>query len=129
MERPPLGLISGAVNDTKKQASRTLRKTMTPAEHILWEKLRDRRLDGLRFRRQVVLRGFIVDFYCHHRSLVVEVDGPIHNQQANYDEDRDRALAALGLRVLRIPNADVRARLPATLLRISQAARSPQLTS
>jgi len=80
---------------------------MTEAEQILWQRLRANRLSGWHFRRQQVIGGFIVDFYCHAASLAVEVDGPVHAMQTGYDVERDRVLTAYGLRVLRLKNRDV----------------------
>jgi len=93
---------------------------MTPEEKILWEHLRDRRLNGLKFRRQQVIEGFIVDFYCHAAGVVVEVDGAVHRAQTDYDRERDRLLTARGLRVLRVTNTDVRERLDEVLKRIAE---------
>ena len=63
---------------------------------------------GLHLRRQQVIDGFVVDFYCHRRALVVEVDGGVHERQTSYDGERDRLLAERGLRLLRVPNEEVR---------------------
>jgi very-short-patch-repair endonuclease len=90
--------------------ARALRKVMTLEEVILWQHLRELRPQGLHFRRQVPLGSFIVDFCCKRPRLVVEVDGGQHNlaDHALKDEQRDRDLAALGYRVLRFWNSDVR---------------------
>jgi very-short-patch-repair endonuclease len=93
---------------------------MTAEEKILWQHLRINRLNGLHFRRQQVIDGFIVDFYCHKAKLVVEVDGGIHQHQVEYDAARDKVLTARGLRVLRIRNEDVRRRLEEVLARIAK---------
>jgi very-short-patch-repair endonuclease len=95
--------------------ARELRRCMTPAESFLWEKLRKKALGGMKFNRQhpirVELEGrdvfVVVDFFCHARRLVVEVDGPVHNNQKEEDAIRTRALAQLGLRVIRFSNAEV----------------------
>ncbi|MCC7362106.1 MAG: DUF559 domain-containing protein [Anaerolineales bacterium] len=81
-----------------------LRREMTPAEKQLWARLRANRLGGWHFRRQQVISGFIVDFYCHRAGLVVEVDGPIHQGQAAADAERDAILRAHDLRILRFTN-------------------------
>ena len=73
-------IVGQAVDSVKVERSKELRKEMTPAEKILWGQLRGRRLRGLHFRRQQVIEGFIVDFYCHAAGIVVEVDGPIHEE-------------------------------------------------
>ncbi len=75
---------------------------------MLWQRLRENRLGGLHFRRQQVIDGFIVDFYCHAAGLVIEVDGPVHRLQHQSGEERDRVLGGRGLTVLRVTNDQVR---------------------
>jgi very-short-patch-repair endonuclease len=65
-----------------QQRAKELRQHMTPAERILWERLRDRRLAGIKFRRQHSIDACIVDFYCAAARLVIEIDGGIHRQKA-----------------------------------------------
>ena len=72
----------------KLQRARELRREMTPAEKMLWKELRGNKL-GVHFRREQVIAGFIVDFYCHNASLVIELDGDIHKGQQDYDSERD----------------------------------------
>ena len=79
-------------------AARDLRKQSTPAESALWERLRSRRLYGLKFRRQQPLGRFIVDFFCPAANLIVEVDGPIHLDQQEKDQERQREIEAAGYR-------------------------------
>jgi very-short-patch-repair endonuclease len=62
------------------EAARILRKSMTIPEKLLWDKLKEKQIYGLRFRRQHPIEFFIADFYCHQIRLVVEIDGEIHNQ-------------------------------------------------
>ena len=90
----------------KLQRARELRRDMTPAEKILWEELRANKL-GVHFRRQQVIAGFIVDFYCHKAALVIEVDGNIHDLQKEEDAQREKALSELGLRIVRFRNDEV----------------------
>jgi len=94
---------------------------MTQEEKILWQHLRANGLNGLHFRRQQIIDGFIADFYCHAARLVIEVDGEIHQQQTEYDAERDRVLLARGLRLLRIKNEEVRQNLNSVLMRIATA--------
>ncbi len=94
---------------------------MTEAEKLLWEHLRTNRLSGWHFRRQQVIAGFIVDFYCHAAGLVVEVDGSIHENQIDDDLRRDQVLQGLMLRVLRIKNQDVFDHLDVVLQQIRDA--------
>jgi very-short-patch-repair endonuclease len=118
----PLDVIQGQrVSEEKLLRARELRSAMTPAEARLWERLRGNRLDGCHFRRQQVIDGFIVDFYCHAAALAVEVDGEIHRAQAEYDEERDGILARRGIAVLRVSNEDVLDRVDFVLERIQAA--------
>jgi very-short-patch-repair endonuclease len=92
---------------------------MTPAEKILWQEVRANKLD-VRFRRQQVIQGFIVDFYCHKSALVVEVDGDIHDLQQEEDVRREKVLSALGLRVVRFRNDDVVRKLSTVVWKIKE---------
>ena len=105
----------------KYARARELRRAMTDEECQLWEWLRANRFKGLHFRRQHVIAGFIVDFYCREARLVVEVDGTAHAAQPHYDAERDAILAGHGFRVLRVPNAAVREDLEAVLRQIAAA--------
>ncbi len=116
-------VIGQKVSAAKVARAKELRRRMTPAERVLWSHLRKNQLEGFHFRRQQVIDGFIVDFYCHAAGLVVEVDGEIHQKQAEYDKERDRILAARGLRVLRFQNREVLENLPEVLNRIAAACR------
>jgi len=91
------------------------RKNMTEAERIVWELVRNRRLDGKKFLRQHKIihensfdsfQFFIVDFYCAEEKLILEIDGKIHESQIEYDLWRTSVLDELGLRVLRIKNEE-----------------------
>ena len=87
--------------------ARSLRKNFSDAENLLWKHLRSRRLGGYKFRRQVVIANYIVDFCCHEVKLIVEADGGQHQDQAAYDAIRTNALELLGYRVLRFWNDDI----------------------
>ena len=78
------------VDKDKKRQARALRKKPTEAESVLWEHLRNRKLDGLKFRRQQIIEGFIVDFFCHNLKLVIELDEEVHDipDQKVIDEHR-----------------------------------------
>ena len=112
------------IQSIKLQRSRELRHQMTEAERVLWERLRGGQTLGLRFRRQQIVCGFIVDFYCHAARLVIEVDGASHTGQEAYDADRDITLGLTGLRVLRFTNDDVLHRMPSVLRQIAAACKS-----
>src|SRR6267154_46572 len=107
MEPIPNIVIGQRLEETKVVRAKQLRRQMTPAERVLWQALRSNRLSGFHFRRQQVIDGFIVDFYCHAAALIVEVDGSIHADQADYDAERDRILASRGFRILRVTNEQV----------------------
>jgi very-short-patch-repair endonuclease len=92
------------VREPHREAARVLRQRQTPAEQRLWQHLRGSQLEGMRFRRQQPIGPYIVDFYCDAIGLVAEVDGPIHEQQVEYDRERDAYLAAHGLQILRFTN-------------------------
>jgi very-short-patch-repair endonuclease len=91
------------------ERARILRKNMSAAERKLWSALRERKVDGARFRRQHPIGAYIVDFACLERRLVVEVDGGQHTQddQMAHDRQRDAWLASEGYRVLRVPTLEV----------------------
>jgi very-short-patch-repair endonuclease len=80
---------------------------MTPAENRLWERLRKNQLDGFHFRRQQIIAGFIVDFYCHRASLIVELDGAVHEKNRESDFQRETILKEMGFRIARFKNEEV----------------------
>ena len=89
--------------------AKDLRLNMTPAEKILWEYLKDRKMEEVKFRRQHPLRHFIPDFYAHELKLIIEIDGEYHekrNQQFS-DEQRELKLKASRCWILRFKNQDV----------------------
>jgi len=117
---PVKNIIFGQrVTDEKLERSRELRHEMTPAETILWQELRGNKL-GVRFRRQQVIAGFIVDFYCHKAGLVIELDGSVHqgDEQKENDAKRDKALNEMGLRIVRFKNGEIVKNLPVVLEKI-----------
>jgi len=87
--------------------ARQLRASQTDAERLLWLRLRDRRLNGAKFRRQVPIGPYIVDFVCQDAKLVIELDGGQHGDQVNYDANRSAWLAAHGYRVVRFWNNEL----------------------
>ena len=98
-----------AYNKNLKQVSRDLRNNMTEAEKLLWSKLRGKQILGLQFYRQKPILNYIVDFYCPAANLVIECDGSQHFTEDGLEADRirDKALAQLGLKVLRFANGQV----------------------
>ena len=92
-----------------KDKRRVLRQDETAAETLVWDRLRDRRLNGLKFRRQYSIGVYVLDFYCPACCLAIEVDGESHAPQEaqEYDAERTKFLSTLGIRVLRFPNIAV----------------------
>ena len=113
-------MVSGQrVRSVKIERAKQLRQRMTTAERVLWECLRANRLAGLHIRRQQVIAGFIVDFYCHVARVVIELDGAVHRDTADYDAARDELLAARGLLILRVTNDQVMTARDAVLAQIA----------
>ena len=106
------------------QYGRELRQESTEAEKLLWTELRNRKLNGLKFRRQHALDKFIVDFYCNERKLVVELDGGVHDEKINkeYDEARTAMLGGLGIYTLRFRNDEVINNIESVLQKIIEVA-------
>ena len=124
----PVGSMGGwqtpaAVWKDLKPLAREMRKEPTEAEDVLWQRLRGKQL-GARFRRQHAIDRFIVDFYAHEPRLIIEVDGPVHETQKEYDAMRQSFLESLGYRVLRFTNEQVLQDVHA-VLRVIQAALEP----
>jgi very-short-patch-repair endonuclease len=113
-------VIGQNVSRGLQERAKELRRNMTPAEKILWQKLRHNRLNGLQFRRQQIINPYIVDFYCHSKALVIEVDGDVHDLQQDYDVERDNQLIARGFRVLRVSNEDVEQNLLEVIQKIRE---------
>ncbi len=88
---------------------RALRANCTPAEEILWEEIRNRKLNGLKFKRQHSIGNYIVDFYCASKRLIVECDGEVHftEDQKEKDKHRDQNLTEMNFRIIRITNSQV----------------------
>ncbi|WP_019903790.1 endonuclease domain-containing protein [Methylobacterium sp. 77] len=120
MEPPP------RLNDIAphlRSFAREQRRLMTRAEALFWEQVRGRRFNGHKFKRQVPIAPYIVDFQCVSARLVIELDGEPHETEArkNHDAQRDLWLAKQGFQVLRFPNDLVLDNLGAVMSRIEQA--------
>ena len=96
-----------AMKEIKKIFARTLRKDQTKAEKIVWELLRKRKFRDYKFRRQHVIEGFVLDFYCHELKLGRESDGGIHLRQREYDALRQEIIESEGITVVRITNKEI----------------------
>jgi len=103
--------------------SRKLRTTQTPWEHKLWKRLRAGRFFGLKFKRQAPLGDYIVDFYCHSKKIVIEIDGGQHNYDLNkfLDKERQKTLEKQGFLVLRFWNNEIQNNLDGVLETIKVA--------
>jgi formimidoylglutamate deiminase len=103
--------------------ARSLRKEMTEAEKFLWTQLKDRKLDNLKFRRQQLIEGFILDFYCDAAKLGIELDGEIHSikEVIEYDEQRTQFLKEFGIEIIRFSNDEVIKNTNQVLDKIKQA--------
>jgi very-short-patch-repair endonuclease len=112
------------------ERAREFRSNPTRAERLLWQALRNRKLSGFKFRRQYRLGPFIVDFYCFESRLVLELDGRVHQNQADYDRERSRYLQERGLYAFRIANNEVESDVDKALesiLKICIERKSPML--
>lgn len=109
-----------ALWDKLKPLARQMRHEPTPAENALWQKLRNRRLNGIKFRRQCAIDRFIVDFLCVDAKLVIEVDGAIHDYTPEEDAIRQEFLEMQGLCVLRFTNGEVLQQIDAVLESIGE---------
>ncbi len=102
--------------EAAKLYARELRKHQTPGEKAVWRIIRNKNIAGKRFLRQYVFeyikKGnshfFIVDFYCPEASLVLEVDGGVHEKQKEYDKLREEILVTKGFKIIRLSNEDVK---------------------
>jgi very-short-patch-repair endonuclease len=104
----------------RTEFARELRKNSTDAERLLWRWLRDRRTEGVKFRRNAPIGNYIVDFCSHSAGLIIELDGGGHftPEEIALDEKRTEELRSMGWRVIRLTNAEVMLQLPAVLERI-----------
>ena len=104
----PRNIASGQrIHESKYLESKILRRSMTPTENRLWERLRKNQLNGFHFRRQQIIAGFIVDFYCHRASIIVELDGPVHEKNKERDFQREIILKEMRFRIARFKNEEV----------------------
>ena len=111
-----------------KEVCRNLRKAQTGAEKLLWEELRDRKFNGLKFYRQFPLfvdwlgteTFFVGDFLCFERQLVIEVDGRVHDYRSDHDQLRTFVISQLGIAVVRFRNEEIETDLVHVLKRLGE---------
>jgi len=87
--------------------ARTMRRIPTEPEKLFWSRVRDRRLGGYKFKRQMAIGSYIADFACVERKLIIELDGGQHADRKEYDEKRDAFLRSKGFRIIRVWNIDL----------------------
>jgi very-short-patch-repair endonuclease len=114
------------VSQRQRGRAKQLRQAMTRAETLLWRYLKDNRVDGLGFRRQVPIRNYIADFVCFSAKLIVELDGESHDfeERQKADQARDAFFVSEGFRVLRFTNEQVMSNLEGVVEVIRQTATS-----
>jgi very-short-patch-repair endonuclease len=98
-----------------RRYARQMRNVPTEAEKRFWFRVRDRKLNGHKFRRQHTIGNYIVDFVCVEKLLIVELDGSQHERRERYDHERDAHLDGLGYRIMRFWNSDVIANIEGVL--------------
>lgn len=100
--------------------ARVLRNNMTRTEIILWSRLRSKKINGYKFRRQQPLLNYIVDFYCNDLKLIIEVDGEIHSfsEETSYDSKRDSILKINGYHIIRLSNFEVETEINSAINKI-----------
>jgi very-short-patch-repair endonuclease len=111
---------TGVVCESPRDYARGLRRRQTDVERRLWARLRDRRLLGAKFARQVPIGAYVVDFCCRELKVIVELDGGQHAVQVRSDASRTAFLESLGYRVLRFWNNDVLGNTDGVLQRIAE---------
>ena len=123
------GMVTKAQKAERKSRSlnrtraREMRHAPVSTENLFWREVRARKLDGFKFKRQVLIGPYIADFVCLERKLIVELDGPLHDE--DYDAKRDAYLKAQGFDILRFKNNDVGWDFAAVIATVREALRSP----
>ena len=119
------GYINSTVDEWKKTVAfaRQNRKEPTEEENIIWQELRNRQIEGFKFRRQHPIAGYIPDFVCLEKKLIIEIDGAYHNdeEQQKYDAGRLEWLQENGFEMIRFTNNEINNYLPAVLRKITES--------
>lgn len=111
----------------KLQFKRALRRNQTPAESKLWQALRNRKLNGMKWRRQANIDKFIADFLCVEHRVIIELDGGIHDNQHEYDRLRTEVIGDHDYKVIRFKNEEIISGLSEVLQRILALTSRPPL--
>lgn len=106
--------------------ARKLRKELTPAERKLWAHLSNRKINGVKFRKQHAIGNYVPDFCAIKERLIIELDGSQHLEQVAYDDERTKYFESLGYRVIRFWNNQVTKELDAVILAIIHALEESQ---
>jgi very-short-patch-repair endonuclease len=106
-------------NQNQKERRRELRKNQTEAEKILWQEIRGRKINNLKFHRQYSIGPYIVDFFCPEIRLVIELDGEQHKDAKEYDIERENFLKNEDIKILRFWNDEVMNDLKSVLEKIT----------
>jgi BirA family biotin operon repressor/biotin-[acetyl-CoA-carboxylase] ligase len=99
----------------KHTVAKVLRKKFTDTERVLWRHLRAKQMEGYKFRRQEPIGSCVMDFVCHEKRIVIEVDGGQHSTERERDSERDKWLTGQGYKVLRFWNNEVLANISGVL--------------
>jgi very-short-patch-repair endonuclease len=110
--------ISDELKRKMLEVARDFRKNPTQSEALLWQELRGKKLNGIKFRRQQPIGPFVVDFYAPSIRLVVEIDGAVHQQQQEADQTRQMILESLDLKIIRFSASQVEDELDSVLAAI-----------
>jgi very-short-patch-repair endonuclease len=105
---------------------RNLRKNPTPAEKKLWSRLKDRQVNGVKFRRQHAIGNYIPDFCAIKEKLIIELDGSQHLEQEEYDNERTKYFESLGYKVIRFWNNQIMNDMNSVILAITYALEENQ---
>jgi very-short-patch-repair endonuclease len=106
-------------------SARKLRRNATEAEKLLWERLRGRRIEGVKFRRQQPIGPYVVDFVSFEKKLIIELDGGQHKIQKNEDEKREKWFEQRGFRIFRFWNCDIFENFEGVLERVRKMVLKP----
>ena len=112
------GMNQGAKSNLIIKAT-LARKNLTKHEKLLWDKLKDKQLNGLKFRKQHPIHIYILDFYCASHQVSIELDGVSHKYMVEYDRERTAYLVNLGIKELRFKNEEIENNLEEVLNKIA----------
>jgi very-short-patch-repair endonuclease len=119
------------MSDRTETFAKQLRKHQTDVEKLLWSKLQNRQIEGVKFRRQESIRGYIVDFVCFEKKIIIELDGGQHNSTdgKTYDINRSHLLEAGGFKVLRYWNSEIMENIEGVIEQISSVVLNTEPSS